>query len=299
MSGWLLDDFVASLTDVSPATVTAYRSDVTAFVEWATDSGLDGPRTIDRGTLRRYLAHARTAPTRTGRPAAARTLARRVAGLRRYFGWLTRTGVLEANPALRLAGPKGEGRLPHVLGGADLDALLQGVAPAAVDDPPAVRARDTAVLELLYGSGLRVSELCAMRPEDLDLSRGLIRVWGKGSKQRQVPANPASVEAIRDWLALRLHLATSETPADAVFLNRKGRRLGTRDVRRIVDRRSVSPTHPHALRHTFATHLLDNGADLRVVQELLGHASLQTTQVYTHVSKERLLQVYERTHPRA
>ena len=156
------------------------------------------------------------------------------------------------------------------------------------------------MLELLYGSGLRVSELCGLCAGDVDLKRAIVTVWGKGSKQRQLPMSAPAVAAVGEWLRRgRAGLVRDESPADAVFLNLRGRRLGPRDVRRVLDRRAPSPTHPHALRHSFATHLLDGGADLRVVQELLGHSSLQTTQVYTRVSKERLLQVYERTHPRA
>src|SRR5581483_11333680 len=199
------------------------------------------------------------------------------------------------DPSTSLSSPKGDGRLPRVLGHADIDRLLD---ERQVDGP--VGLRDLAVLELLYGSGLRVSELCDLGTGDIDLNRGTVTVWGKGAKQRQVPMSAPSVEAVRTWLkAGRALLANAESPPDAVFLNQRGRRLGPRDVRRILDRRSAAPTHPHALRHTFATHLLDGGADLRVVQELLGHTSLQTTQVYTHVSKERLLQIYERSHPRA
>jgi integrase/recombinase XerC len=173
--------------------------------------------------------------------------------------------------------------------------------PARVDgDPEGVRLRDDAVLELLYGSGLRVSELCGLRSGDLDVARGVVTVWGKGSKQRRVPMSEPARQAVAGWIDRgRSHLVTGESPEDAVFLNRRGRRLGPRDVRRILDRRAGSPTHPHALRHTFATHLLDGGADLRAVQELLGHADLATTQHYTHVSKERLRAVHQVAHPRA
>jgi integrase/recombinase XerC len=299
MAGWAIEGFLASLTELAPATVEAYATDVAAFCEWADSVGIDGPTAVDAALLRRYLAHSRTARTRAGRPAAARTLARRVAALRRYFTWLTRTGVLPTSPAVRLSGPKGESRLPHVLGAEDLETLLDRPRPVTDDDPVAVLVRDAAILELLYGSGLRVSELCGLDVDNVDTDRGLVRVWGKGSKQRQVPVSPPAAEAVRAWKEHRHELVTADSPETALFLNRRGNRLGPRDVRRILDRRAASPTHPHALRHTFATHLLDNGADLRVVQELLGHVSLQTTQVYTHVSKERLLQVYERTHPRA
>ena len=145
-----------------------------------------------------------------------------------------------------------------------------------------------------------MAELCGLRPGDLDLPRGAVTVWGKGSKQRQVPITAPAAEALAAWVERgRAALADDASPPDAVFLNARGRRLGPRDVRRIIDRRASSPTHPHALRHTFATHLLDGGADLRAVQELLGHADLSTTQHYTHVSKERLRAVYESSHPRA
>ncbi len=156
------------------------------------------------------------------------------------------------------------------------------------------------MVELLYGSGLRVGELCGLRPSDADLVRGQVLVWGKGSKQRQLPMSESSVDAVAAWLhEARAAMVSTETPADALFLNARGRRLTARDVRRILDRRAASPTHPHALRHTYATHLLDGGADLRAVQELLGHENLATTQLYTHVSKERLRTVYDATHPRA
>jgi site-specific recombinase XerD len=291
---WCVDEFERSLTDVVPATVTAYRRDVEAFVAWAERAQLSGPPAVTRLLLRRYLAYLAT------RRYARRTVARKVAALRRYFGWLRHSAAIAVDPSLRLSAPAGEGRLPRVLGPADLDTLLDHPPAVVRDDPPAVRRRDDAVLELLYGSGLRVAELCALGPGDVDVHRRLVMVWGKGGKQRQVPISQPAGEAVSDWLARgRSQLATSDSPPDALFYNRRGGRLGVRDVGRLLDRRAASPTHPHALRHSFATHLLDGGADLRVVQELLGHASLQTTQVYTHVSKEHLRAVYETTHPRA
>jgi site-specific recombinase XerD len=156
------------------------------------------------------------------------------------------------------------------------------------------------VLELLYASGVRVAELCGLDLKDVDLAACTIAVVGKGNRERMVPFHARCAGTLFRYLSEgRGVISTSDSPGDAVFLNRSGRRLGTRDVRRIIDRRSPVPTHPHAIRHTFATHLLDGGADLRVVQELLGHSSLRTTQVYTHVSKERLLAVHAATHPRA
>ena len=167
--------------------------------------------------------------------------------------------------------------------------------------PSSTDARDDAVLEVLYGSGLRVSELCGLDLDQVDLDRRRLTVWGKGAKQRVVPLGDPAAAALRSWMHGGRAEAVPAGPADvpALFLNRRGRRLTPRDVRRILDRRSPVPTHPHALRHTFATHLLDGGADLRVVQELLGHSDLATTQIYTHVSKERLRAVYEASHPRA
>lgn len=291
---WQRDSFLASLTSASGNTVLAYGRDLGAFIEWAERLELDGPRGVDRKTLRRYLSYLAT------RRYAKRTVARKASTLRRYFSWLVRTGALDTDPSVGLSAPSGDGRLPRVLRDDELTSLLDRPPVAIEDDPPAVRLRDDAVLEILYGSGLRVAELCSLRPEDLDLVGGTARVWGKGSKQRVVPLSDPAVEALHGWLRSgRADLVSPETPADAVFLNRRGRRLSPRDVRRIIDHRSLSPTHPHALRHTFATHLLDGGADLRAVQELLGHADLGTTQHYTHVSKERLRNVLDATHPRA
>jgi integrase/recombinase XerC len=158
--------------------------------------------------------------------------------------------------------------------------------------------RDDAVLEVLYGSGLRVSELCGLDVSSLALAVGAATVWGKGSKERRVPLSEPAVGALRRWLEARAHVVTPDQ-GDALFGNERGKRLAPRDVRRIVDRRSPTPTHPHALRHSFATHLLDGGADLRAVQELLGHADVATTQRYTHVSRERLSSAYREAHPRA
>jgi site-specific recombinase XerD len=287
--GWEQEAFVRSLTSLSANTVAAYRRDVADFVGWAERLELAGPSGVDHLVLRRYLAYLAT------RRMARRSIARKAAALRRYFAWLRRTEAIPADPSRRLTAPRGDGRLPHVLKAAELDVLL---ADGPGGDP--VGLRDRAVVELLYGSGLRVGELCGLRPADVDLARSQLLVWGKGAKQRQLPMSQASVEAVRAWVQRgRAAMVDSATPADALFVNRRGHRLTPRDVRRILDRRAASPTHPHALRHTFATHLLDGGADLRAVQELLGHEDLATTQLYTHVSKERLRTVYDATHPRA
>ena len=294
--GWQLDEFARSLTAVSPATLDAYSRDLRSFVTWAERLGLTGPDAVDRQTLRRYLAYLATRGT------ARRTISRRASALRRYFRWARRTGLADDDPSAGLSAPKGEARLPRVLRPDELRHLIPDeAAPGAEGEGnPAVAVRDLALLELLYGSGLRIAEATALDVDELDLSRGRVTVWGKGGKQRTVPLSEPAVDALARWLAeSRTTMLTEASPAAAVFLNRRGRRLTPRDARRIVDRRSASPTHPHALRHTFATHLLDGGADLRVVQELLGHADVGTTQRYTHVSKERLRSVFDATHPRA
>ena len=308
---WPVDEFVQSLTAEAPNTVAAYRSDVTQFVTWAARGGHDGPGTVDRLILRRYLAYLGT------KGLARRSMARKVAALRRFFGYLARRGLVVSDPSARLQAPPGPARLPRVLSEQELGALLDGksdggegtgsAASTELDGGSTRTAsrdrRDLVVIELLYGSGLRVSELCSLAAGDVDLHERMVRVLGKGSKERMVPLSEVSRTALRGWLggdrAAYLRSHGLEPMHDRLFSNERGRVLTPRDVRRIIDRRSSAPTHPHALRHTFATHLLDGGADLRVVQELLGHADLATTQIYTHVSKERLRTVYAKSHPRA
>lgn len=305
-SAWDVSSFLRSLTAASPATLRAYRVDVVDFARWAARSGARGPVAVRPILLRRYLSHLTT------RRLARRSIARKASALRRYFGWAERRGLVAADPTSGLSAPGGGGRLPRVLKQPELAALLEppagsvaestaeSTAGSTAGSPGPADLRDAAVVEVLYGSGLRVSELCGLDHRGLDLAAAAVTVVGKGGRARRVPLSEPSVDALRRWLDEgRTHLARPHSPAAAVFLNRVGSRLGPRDVRRILDRRSPVPTHPHALRHTYATHLLDGGADLRAVQELLGHASLATTQIYTHVSRERLRAVHSTTHPRA
>lgn len=293
---WRLDDFIGSLTSASENTRLAYETDLAQFAEWAADNGAKKPASVTRSIVKQYLAHL----TRTD--LAKRTVARKLAALRRYFAWLVREsgGATKkfANPTIGVRSPQGEGRLPRVLGSDQLDALLTG-SQLSGDDAAWRLARDTSVVELLYGSGLRVSELCTLTLAGIDLRAGAATVWGKGSKERRVPLSPPCLVAIGEWLKLRSEVVETSGPQSPLFVNGRGRAMTPRDVRRIIDRRAIDPTHPHALRHTFATHLLDNGADLRAVQELLGHASVATTQRYTHVSRERLQSAYLASHPRA
>jgi site-specific recombinase XerD len=299
---WDIAGFTASLTGRSEHTRRAYEHDVAEFVAWAVRGGCPEPADADHRALRRYLAYLDT------RGFARRSVARKAAAVRAYLRYLRRHDVIATDPGRSLRTPKGDARLPRVPRRDEAAALLDGAADridASTDDGPlalAVARRDLAVLEVLYGAGLRVSECCGLRLSDTDLSRGFVTVLGKGAKVRRVPLGEPALDALRVYLTdARPEIARDDSP-DAVFLNQRGGALGTRDVRRILagfplgDGRQL---HPHALRHAYATHLLEGGADLRVVQELLGHADLATTQIYTHLTRDRLRAVYEASHPRA
>jgi site-specific recombinase XerD len=288
-AAWRLDEFGRTLTSLSENTVDAYLGDLRSFAEWCGRGDVHRPDVVTRAIVRRYLAHLTT------RRFARRTMARKTASLRRYFRWAVTTGGVALDPTSGISVPAGNGRLPRVLDRRELSALLDSAPP---DEPEWRRRRDDAVLEVLYGSGLRVGELCGLEVASLELERAATTVWGKGGKERRVPLSEQAVAALRSWLVVR-HEVVPPEHGDVLFGNERGRPLTPRDVRRIVDRRAASPTHPHALRHTFATHLLDGGADLRAVQELLGHSDVSTTQRYTHVSRERLTQAYRAAHPRA
>jgi site-specific recombinase XerD len=297
---WDVDAFVASLTGSSPHTRQAYESDLRQFVAWAERGGAADPQSVDHLVLRRYLAYLTT------RGMARPTIARKAAALRAFFGWLRKRGVVAADPTRNLRTPRGDRRLPRVPKAAEVATLLAGTAPSEEADggvEAAVALRDTAVLEVLYGAGLRISELCGLAPSDVDPRGGMVTVLGKRSKIRRVPLGEVAIAAIRAYLdGGRTNLTGPASPPDALFLNRRGRRLTPRDARRILERRLLSDGRaisPHTLRHAYATHLLEGGADLRAVQELLGHADVATTQLYTHLTKDRLRAVYDATHPRA
>jgi integrase/recombinase XerC len=280
---------------LSPATVRAYRADLADLVGAAGDVELSQ---VDIETLREWLWRA------AQRGDARSTLARRTSSARGFFAWALDEALIEVDPGVRLVTPKKAQRLPRVATAAGLDDMLRTAADSAsAGDPVAIR--DHAVLELLYGSGIRVSELCGLDIDDLDLSRATARVLGKGSKERAVPYGAPARRAIEAYLprGRPALVARGDGSTPGVFLGARGKRLGPRAVYDLVAR-TVGPlvggaVGPHALRHSAATHLLDGGADLRAVQELLGHASLGTTQVYTHVSSERLAAAYRQAHPRA
>jgi integrase/recombinase XerC len=277
---------------LSPRTVEAYRGDLEGLATFLHRSkgSLAGATHLQ---LRRWLAHLST------RGLARSSIARKAAAVRSFYRFGTRRGLIEANPAARLASPKQGLRLPSV--------LKPGEAAALVSLPQGGEAwavRDRVVLELLYASGLRVSELCALDVGDVDLDRGRVRVMGKGGREREVPVGEVAGDAVRSYLEGPRSEIVPPSGGSALFFNRRGKRLAPRDVRAIVEKyrgqvlagRRVSP---HTLRHSFATHLMEGGADIRAVQELLGHASLNTTQRYTHVSRGRLFGAYRRSHPRA
>jgi len=290
-TAWGVEGFVASLTGASPHTRAAYSRDSRQFVAWAERGGCPGGVSqLDRTVLRRYVAYLTT------RGFARPTIARKAASLRSYLRYLHRRGLIETDPGRSLRAPKGLSRLPRVPRREDTAQLLDDASTASAQ-------RDVALLEVLYGAGLRVSECCGLDVDRCDLDRGLVTVLGKGSKERRVPLGEPARSALADYLREgRKGLMNDQSPPEAVFLNARGRRLTPRDARRVVDRHPLADgqrLHPHALRHAYATHLLEGGADLRAVQELLGHADLATTQIYTHVTRDRLRAVYNATHPRA
>jgi integrase/recombinase XerC len=290
------DGFATALSAMSENTRRAYEHDAREFVAWCERGGCPDPSELDHRALRRYLAYLQT------RGFSRSTIARKAASVRAYLRHLRRRGVLGRDVAAAVQAPKGVRRLPRMPRRKEAEALLDGfVEMAESDDPRAMR--DLAIVELLYGAGLRVSECCGLDVTDVDIRRSTVTVLGKGAKVRRLPLGEPARDAVDAYVRVgRAALQPSAGAADALFLNARGRRMTPRDVRRVLDRHPLADgrsLHPHALRHAYATHLLEGGADLRAVQELLGHADVGTTQIYTHVTRERLRAVYERTHPRA
>jgi len=286
--------FASSLTGVSEHTRRAYVHDVDEFVAWCERGGCGRAGDLDHRTLRRYFSYLQT------RGFSKASISRKAASVHAYVRFLRRRGVLNRDVAARLQTARGTKKLPRVPRRDDATALLDRAAEGADAREPKV-LRDVALLELLYGAGLRVSECCGLDVDSIDLRKATVTVLGKGSKVRRLPLGAPAGDAVsaymRDARPELLEGATS-----ALFVNARGHRMTPRDVRRVLARHPLSDgrtLHPHSLRHAYATHLLEGGADLRAVQELLGHADVGTTQVYTHVTRDRLWSVYERTHPRA
>jgi integrase/recombinase XerC len=295
---------------LSPHTVRAYAGDVSALLEHAAERGISRIADLSLTELRAWLA----AQHRAGQSRAS--IARRAAAARSFTAYACRAGLLSADVGAQLAAPKVRKHLPQVLGQAQVTAVLavsadrvSADAETGQDDNAsavegAVALRDAAIMELLYASGIRVSELCGMDLGDLDTGRRTIKVMGKRSKERVVPVGIPAVRAVQAWLDHGRALLCAPSSGAAVFVGARGGRIDPRTVRRVVHEQiagaaGVPDTGPHGLRHSAATHLLEGGADLRSVQEILGHSSLATTQIYTHVSVERLLAVYRQAHPRA
>ena len=301
----MIDAFVSHLAlerRLSPNTVAGYRRDVEALAVFQA-RGSSSLRQATHPSLRRFIAQQAT------RGYARSSVARRVAAVRAFYRWARARGKVQADPAATLGHPKVTSRLPAVLRPSDAAALAE--APSQMDDAAgepseietAVALRDRAILELLYGSGLRVGEVCGLSLDRVDLDRARIVVLGKGSKERDLPLSDFALEAVETYLdAGRPVLAVDGS--EALFFNRRRKPMTARDARAMVEKyrarvMSDRRVSPHTLRHSFATHLLEGGADIRSVQELLGHASLATTQRYTHVSRGRLFAAYQQSHPRA
>lgn len=273
----------------SPHTLKAYKKDLEAFEEFIKEAG---GLEVDQSLIRRYLGYLRI------RSYSRRSIARKLSSVRSYYRFLSERGLTDANPAYNLPAPKQESKLPAFLFQDEMKTLL-----SIPKEDNAFGLRDRAILEMLYTSGMRISELTGLNIDSIDYLGEVVKVWGKGGKERLLPIGSYAMRALERYLDQRDKLV-KDSSEKALFLNRYGKRLTDRWIRVMLNgyirETSVNKRiSPHTIRHSFATHLLDNGADLRAVQELLGHVSLSTTQIYTHVSGERLKAVYEKAHPRA
>lgn len=285
--------FLAHAADeagLSPATLEAYRRDLRRFARWCADNGLERVAEIGPAQVRGFAAGEHR------RGLSPRSVQRRLSGLRRFFRYLRREGAIDGDPARGVRAPKVRRKLPEVL---DVDAVM---ALLELPDDDELAIRDRAILELFYASGLRVSELAAVTWDRLDLAEGMVRIVGKGGRERVVPVGRHAVAALGRWR--RIHADVAGVEQARVFTSLKGRPLGVRAIQKRVaywsQRQGLDQrVHPHQLRHSFASHILESSGDLRAVQELLGHANLTTTQIYTHLDFQHLAKVYDETHPRA
>ena len=287
-------EYIRAARNASPHTVRGYASDIAQFLAFLEGEELStSPADVDSRTMRRYLARLQK------QGISKRSAARKLASLRAFFKYLLRKGLIEADPTTGLPSPKLDKRLPKFLRDEHIESLMQ-----RPDTNQPLGLRDAAILETLYATGVRVSELVGLDLRDMDLSLGEIKVLGKGSKERITLIGRAAKEALVTYLNFGRGKLLQNSRETAVFLNKDGGRLTARSINRLLDKyfggvSDEMKISPHVLRHTFATHMLEHGADLRSIQELLGHVSLSTTQIYAHVSRERLKEVYEQAHPRA
>ncbi|WP_456415474.1 tyrosine recombinase XerC [Thiolapillus sp.] len=275
---------------LSPRTIDAYRRDLADFLKWRPDQAQPNWARLQQAEIRSYAAQ------RHRQGLSAKSLQRRLAALRSFYRFLNREGLSKQNPALGIRAPKVKRKLPTTL---DVDQLGQLLALPGSDP---LDLRDQAIMELLYSSGLRLAELVSLDLHHLDRQDAMLEVTGKGGKTRRLPVGRKALEAIRHWLKARPELAKADETA--LFVSRQGRRLSARSVQsrlalRAREQGAPRHVHPHMLRHSFASHLLESSGDLRAVQELLGHADISTTQIYTHLDFQHLAEVYDQTHPRA
>lgn len=283
-------EYIKGVRRLSDHTISAYRSDLEAYFVWAELNGID-VEAVSHRILRMYLAQLDSANYKKT------TIARKVGALRSFYTYLNQQGIIDKNPSELLSSPKLPRRLPKALSESDSQALIDVCNPA---DP--LGLRDSALLELIYASGMRVSELSSLNVNQINFSQGSIMVLGKGSKMRLLPIHPFALSKLSKWIKNARPDFNPED--DALFVSSRGKRLSSDAIRRVIAKRgreaglAVHVT-PHMLRHSFATDLLNHGADLRSVQELLGHENLSTTQIYTHVSRKRLQEIHEKTHPRS
>jgi len=296
------DNYLFAIKNASPHTRRNYRNDLNQFCTFLqkNESGVwnNGEVSLDQistSIIRNFLAFLHKKNSKA-------TIARKLATLNSFFKLLVKEGLVSSNPAQTISAPKPEKVIPTFLSVDEIFSLIE-----QPDKEKTLGQRDRAILELMYSCGIRVNEVVTLNCEDLDLSGGFIKVKGKGDKERLLPVGTKAREALNDYLFIREKLGEKKSPVErspALFLNSRGERLTTRSIARIINKyvnrlSFFRPVYPHAIRHTFATHMLDAGADLRAIQELLGHSSLSTTQKYTHVSIDRLMEVYDKTHPRA
>jgi integrase/recombinase XerC len=284
--------------NLSVHTVRAYLGDLDSFLDHLSAQKIADVGAISIAHIRSWLANVQV------KGGARTTLSRRATSIRLFTKWATKEGYLAKDIGATLATPKAHRTLPEILTVADATTAMDSLATRVAEDESALSKRDCAILEVLYASGARVSELCGLDISDIDYSRNTIRVLGKGAKERTIPLGLPAVKALEDWLKNGRSELLTDKSAAAVFLGARGKRIDQRTVRTVVYEalsalEGAQRMGPHALRHSAATHLLEGGADLRTVQEILGHASLATTQIYTHVSTERLNKAFKQAHPRA
>ncbi len=289
-------EFLESGKNYSGHTIESYRTDLAGFVDFVRTQGLDHPKAVGKDVLRSYLAHL------FDQGYSKKSIARKIASLRSWFKYLKRTHVVETNPAVHLSSPRLDKKLPGFLDEPSMDRLFE-----LPDRSTETGKRDAAMLEVFYSTGIRLSELINLNLDDIDRHGGLIKVTGKGRKHRIVPIGKRALQSLDDYLRVRqrpVEPTASEAGGGPVFLAQNGKRVYAQMVGNVVKKyiskvSELEKISPHLLRHTFATHLLNRGADLKAVKELLGHESLSTTQIYTHVTTDRLRKVYHQAHPKA